>query len=56
MPAPTIESLKAKLQEGLDDVAAGRVIELNGDQELDEFFDDIIRRGEERLAQQTRHP
>ena len=39
---PTMESLKAQIQEGLDDVAAGRVGPLN--------VEDIKRRGRERLA------
>ena len=39
---PTMESLKAQIQEGLDDVAAGRVGPLD--------VEDLKRRGRERLA------
>ena len=39
---PTIESLRAKIQEGMDDIAAGRVSELD--------IEDVKRRGRERLA------
>jgi Arc/MetJ-type ribon-helix-helix transcriptional regulator len=41
---PTIETLKAKLQQGRDDAAAGRVTKLQSDEELKEFLDDVKRR------------
>ncbi len=50
---PTMETLKAKLQEGLDDVAAGRVIHCRSDEELKEFFEDVKRRGRERWAEKN---
>jgi len=40
--SPTPESLKAKLQEGLDDAQAGRVAPLD--------IEDVKRRGRERLT------
>lgn len=39
---PTLESLRAKIQEGMDDIAAGRVSPLD--------VEDVKRRGRERLA------
>lgn len=48
--APAVEALQARLQEGLDDVAAGRVNSYESDEELKGFFDDVKRRGRERQA------
>ncbi len=47
---PGVESLKSQLQEGLDDLAAGRVASYESDEELKAFFDDVKRQGRERLA------
>jgi len=47
---PTIESLRAKIQEGMDDIAAGRVTSYESDEELQDFIEDVKRRGRERLA------
>jgi antitoxin ParD1/3/4 len=44
-----VDELRVEIQKGIDDVEAGRVIELNNDDELKEFFEDIKRRGRERL-------
>jgi antitoxin ParD1/3/4 len=44
-----VDELRAEIQKGIDDIEAGRVIELNSDEELKEFFEDIKRRGRERL-------
>lgn len=41
-PKPTLESLRVKLQEGLDDITAGRVEELDGDDQVDAYFDGLI--------------
>lgn len=46
----TLESLKAELQRGLDDLAAGRYRELEGEEALRSFFDDVKRRGRQRSA------
>jgi antitoxin ParD1/3/4 len=51
----TPKSLRAKIQEGLEDVAAGRVVELDGDDAVHEFFEKIIRQGHERLANGQAH-
>jgi antitoxin ParD1/3/4 len=50
---PAIESLTAKIQEGRDDVAAGRVTSFQSDEELKEFFETVKRHGRERLAEQN---
>ena len=44
VPAPTMESLRAKIQVGLDDITAGRVAPLD--------VESTIRRGRERLVVQ----
>jgi antitoxin ParD1/3/4 len=36
------ERLRALIQEGIDDIEAGRVITLNSDEELDRFFDELM--------------
>jgi putative addiction module CopG family antidote len=46
-----LAELNAKLEEGLQDVAAGRVIEIRSEQDEEAFFDSIKRRGRERLEQ-----
>ena len=50
---PPLESLNAKLQEGLEDVEAGRVNTLESDEKLKLFFDDVKRHGRERLAEKN---
>ena len=41
-PSSSLESLQAKIQEGLDDIVAGRMAPLN--------IEETIRRGRERLT------
>lgn len=48
-----VEELRAEIKKGIDDLEAGRVIELNNDDELREFFEDVKRRGLERLNSRT---
>ncbi len=42
---PAQESLRAAIQQGLDDVVAGRITTFSGDEELDAFFEDLKQRG-----------
>ena len=44
--------LRAKVQEGIDDIAAGRATTLESKEQLREYFEDIKRRGRERMAKQ----
>ena len=53
---PTMASLKAKIQVGLDDIAAGRFVALSDAAQVDAFFDDIRARGHKRLAQKQCPP
>lgn len=46
----TLDTFQAELRKGMDDLAEGRFVELQGDDELKAFFDAIKRRGRERLA------
>jgi hypothetical protein len=48
--------LRALVQEGLEDVAAGRYIEINSEEDMNAFFADVSRRGRERLAEQEHAP
>ena len=48
--AVTLDSLPAELQRGLDDLAAGHYRELDGEEALRAFFDDVKRRGRQRSA------
>jgi putative addiction module CopG family antidote len=50
-PEPTLESLQAKLQVGLDDIAAGRISELRAEADVDAFFESLINHSDERTAQ-----
>ncbi len=44
-----IDDLRKEIQIGIDEIQSGNYIELNNDDELKEFFEDIKRRGRERL-------
>ena len=48
------QELKASVQEGIDDIEAGRGIELSSKEELHEFFEEIKREGRKRLAEQQK--
>lgn len=43
------EELRVKIAEATAQIDAGEYIELNGEEELREFFEDVKRRGRERL-------
>ena len=45
---------EAQVQKGMDSIAGGDYIELKGDKELHEFFQDVIARGRERLKKRQR--
>ena len=45
--------LRAELQKGIDDIEAGRYIELNSRKDIDELIEDVKRRGMERLAKEN---
>jgi hypothetical protein len=45
--------LKRSVEEGLAQIESGDYIELNGDEELREFFEGVKRRGRELLARQS---
>lgn len=49
----TFDTFQAELRRGVDDLAAGRFVEFQGDDELKEFFDKIKQRGRERLADRS---
>lgn len=44
-----IDDLRKEIQIGIDDIRNGNYIELNSDQEVRDFFEDIKKRGRERL-------
>lgn len=46
--------LQPLLQEGLDDLEKGNVVEIKSDEELDALFEDVKRRGRERFEQSQR--
>ncbi|MBI4579361.1 MAG: type II toxin-antitoxin system ParD family antitoxin [Planctomycetes bacterium] len=46
------DELREAVHVGLEQLARGEGVELNGDQELDAFFDDIKRAGRERHGQE----
>lgn len=48
----TDEELKGAVNVGLEQLARGEGSTLKGDQELDAFFENIKRRGRERLGEQ----
>lgn len=47
--ASKLEDLRREIQKGIDQIKSGDYIELQSDEELREFFEDIKRRGRERL-------
>lgn len=47
-----LERLRAELQKALDDREHGRYIDINSEEELDAYFEEISRRGRERLAKE----
>lgn len=49
----TLERFQIELQKGIDDLAAGRYTEVEGEDALRAFFEDVNRRGRERLAGKT---
>ncbi|MBX3176297.1 MAG: type II toxin-antitoxin system ParD family antitoxin [Candidatus Hydrogenedentes bacterium] len=49
-----LEELRAEVRKGLDDIEAGRYIELSSREEIAAFGREISRRGMERLAETTR--
>lgn len=49
-----LAELRAEVQKGLDDIEAGRYIELNSREEIEALGRDISRRGMERLADEAR--
>lgn len=48
-----LERLKAEIQIGLDDIEAGRYIELNSDEDFDRLSAEIRRSGREDLARRA---
>lgn len=50
------EELRAEVQKGLDAIEKGRYIELNSKEEIDAYFEDVKRRGLERLAREKNVP
>jgi predicted transcriptional regulator len=49
-----IEQVRAKIREGQEDIERGDVIELETDEELHAFFEEIHEQGLKRLAQSRR--
>ena len=49
-----LEWLLAAAQEGIDDIARGDYIEINSDQEMDAFFEDIHQRAKVAVASRKR--
>lgn len=49
-----LEDLRREIQKGLDEVKAGRYTEINSEEELREFADNIIKRGKQRLEDRKR--
>lgn len=47
-----IEDLRREIMKGVEQLQNGQYIELNSDEELREYGEEIIRRGEERLKAQ----
>ncbi len=47
-----LEHLRAELQKGLDDLEAGRYVELSTEEDFRAMSDDVRRRGRERLAKE----
>jgi antitoxin ParD1/3/4 len=50
------DNAKEAVAEGFASIERGEYIEINGDDELREFFADIIARGKKRLAAEKRVP
>ncbi len=46
----TLLDLKAKIQEGIDDIAAGRATSFATDEQLHEYCEDVKERGRARMA------
>jgi hypothetical protein len=44
------EEIKSKVAAGMKQLESGEYIDIEGDDELREFFDDVKRRGRERIA------
>jgi antitoxin ParD1/3/4 len=49
-----LESLRAEIDQGISQLDAGEFIELDSDDELQAFFNDIETRGKQRLASEQR--
>ena len=50
---PTRDSLQAKIQAARDDVKTGQTTRFQSDEELKEYFEEVKRKGRERLAEQN---
>jgi len=48
-----LELLRAEVQKGIDALERGEYIELNGPEEISAYFDDVKKRGMERLARES---
>jgi hypothetical protein len=48
------EELKAKVAAGMAQLETGEYIDIDGDEELEDFFEDVKRRGREKLAASSR--
>ncbi|QDT71055.1 hypothetical protein [Lacipirellula limnantheis] len=48
------EELKAKVAAGMAQLETGDYVDIDGEEELREFFEDVKRRGRERLAAGSR--
>lgn len=44
-----LEEIRREVQKGVDQIRNGEYTQLNSDEELKEFFEDIKRRGKERI-------
>jgi antitoxin ParD1/3/4 len=49
-----LELLRAEIEVGIKQLDAGEFIEINSEEELQAFFDDIEERGKQRLAGEQR--
>lgn len=52
--AEKLETLRAEVQKGFDDLDEGRYTEINSDEELDAFMDGLSARAAERVAARRR--
>ena len=49
----TLDTVRAELQKGIDDLAQGRFVEVEGDDALEALFETIKQRGQARLHGQS---